>query len=160
MWYRIFSRLPCNDDKINKYEFDGLRIDTVPEVEKPFWKEIQNEIGIYTVGEVYNGDVGYVAGYQGAALDSVLSYPLFFQLRNVFANKNSAYNLQNVLNEYNQNFKDPSILGTRPLVQNVLIVGTFTGNHDQARWLNTNPDPMLFQNGLTYLFFGEGMCSP
>ncbi|MCX7284993.1 MAG: hypothetical protein NTX28_13265, partial [Novosphingobium sp.] len=37
----------------------------------------------YAVGEVFNGDVRYVAPYQ-QYLSGTLSYPLFFVLRSVF----------------------------------------------------------------------------
>lgn len=46
-----------------KYKIDGLRVDTVPEVPKDFWKEFAQSAGVYTVGECYNGDIGYVADY-------------------------------------------------------------------------------------------------
>jgi len=40
---------------------DGLRIDTIAEVEKPFWKELQEAIGMFAIGENYNGDISYVS---------------------------------------------------------------------------------------------------
>ena len=46
------------------YGFDGLRIDTVPEVSGSFWSGFNNAAGMYCVGEALNGDVGYVSGYQ------------------------------------------------------------------------------------------------
>jgi alpha-amylase len=84
------------------YGFDGVRIDTVPEVflsfysfflslflsffssllfffypsplnhsfkvDPSFWTLFQKAAGVYGVGEVYNGDVNYVASYQGVRL--------------------------------------------------------------------------------------------
>ena len=47
---------------IKVYKIDGLRIDTVPEVPKSFWAEFTKESGVYTVGEVFDGDMGYVSG--------------------------------------------------------------------------------------------------
>ena len=82
---------------VNTYGFDGIRVDTVPEVRgsaglldypcsippcpqvnKPFWKSFNQAAGVYAVGEVYNGNIQYVSGYQSQALDAVLSYPMFF----------------------------------------------------------------------------------
>merc|ERR1711871_1505608 len=63
---------------IFKYGFDGIRFDTLPEVKKPFWQDFNRAAGVFAVGEVNNGDVDLVSPYQGQALDSVLSYPLFF----------------------------------------------------------------------------------
>ena len=49
-----------------------------PQVNKPFWKSFNQAAGVYAVGEVYNGNIQYVSGYQSQALDAVLSYPMFF----------------------------------------------------------------------------------
>lgn len=46
---------------IQKFSFDGIRIDTVPHVKKDFWKEYAAAAGVYQVGEVLNGDIGYVS---------------------------------------------------------------------------------------------------
>jgi alpha-amylase len=35
---------------VTKYKIDGLRIDTVPEVPKTFWKQFSTAAGVYTVG--------------------------------------------------------------------------------------------------------------
>eukprot|EP00330_Aristerostoma_sp_ATCC50986_P007869 CAMPEP_0114598698 /NCGR_PEP_ID=MMETSP0125-20121206/21109_1 /TAXON_ID=485358 ORGANISM="Aristerostoma sp., Strain ATCC 50986" /NCGR_SAMPLE_ID=MMETSP0125 /ASSEMBLY_ACC=CAM_ASM_000245 /LENGTH=197 /DNA_ID=CAMNT_0001804771 /DNA_START=109 /DNA_END=703 /DNA_ORIENTATION=+ len=64
--------------------FDGLRVDTVEEVKPEFWKEYISEYaGVHAVGEVFNGDLDFVSGYQDY-LPGLLNYPLFFTLRNCF----------------------------------------------------------------------------
>lgn len=50
---------------INEYDIDGLRIDTVPEVPKAFWKNFTEAAGVYTVGEVFYPDWEFVASYAG-----------------------------------------------------------------------------------------------
>eukprot|EP00026_Physarum_polycephalum_P007939 Phypoly_transcript_08011.p1 GENE.Phypoly_transcript_08011~~Phypoly_transcript_08011.p1 ORF type:complete len:464 (+),score=43.48 Phypoly_transcript_08011:118-1509(+) len=126
------------------YGFDGVRIDTVPEVDVTFWKPFQQAAGVYGVGEVYNGDVNYVASYQGP-LDAVLSYPLFFTLRNTFESGQSLYNLQTTLQQYQSAFSDLDLLGT------------FIDNHDQPRFLNGNHDYKCYQNAITYVLIGQGI---
>ncbi|KYQ93843.1 putative alpha-amylase [Tieghemostelium lacteum] len=126
------------------YQFDGLRIDTVPEVHETFWTLYNEAAGCYAVGEVYNGDVSYVSYYQNY-LDAVLSYPMFFTLRNVFASQQSLYQLQSTIQEYQSSFKNMSLLGT------------FIDNHDQVRFLNVQPDYMLYQNAITYVLMAEGI---
>lgn len=86
--------------QVGGYGFDGLRVDTVPEVDMPFWKALQSAAGVYAVGEVFNGNVGYVAPYQGGALSGLLSYPLFFSMRAVFAQQQSMNQLQSTLKAY------------------------------------------------------------
>lgn len=80
---------------VAKFDIDGIRIDTVPEVPGWFWKQFSAASGVYAVGEVENGDPGYVGAYQkSGALPATLSYPLFFQLRNVFQQQQSMNALQ------------------------------------------------------------------
>eukprot|EP00298_Acanthocystis_sp_HF-20_P007586 c17147_g1_i1.p1 GENE.c17147_g1_i1~~c17147_g1_i1.p1 ORF type:complete len:479 (+),score=172.01 c17147_g1_i1:33-1439(+) len=131
---------------VSEYQFDGVRVDTVPEVDKSFWQEFQQSAGVYAIGEVFNGDANYVAPYQGGALDSVLSYPMFFALRNVFAYRNTDMSaLSNLFKQYNSVFKDPTILGT------------FVDNHDNARFLSLNNDYSLYKNALAYVIFARGI---
>lgn len=91
--------------------------------------------------QVFNGDPGYVASYQGP-LDATLSYPLFFvcarclsaarsnpdawprqTLRSCFGQQQSLYQLQNQLKSYSA-FSDPSVLGTFMCVASALLRGT------------------------------------
>jgi len=128
------------------YSFDGLRIDTTPEVPNIFWDAYMRSAGVYAVGEVYNGDVGYVSGYQQPTgpLPGVLSYPLFFTLRDVFAQQQSMWNLQSI-NEAYGSFSDLGLLGT------------FIDNHDQPRFLNQQSDLQLYKNAITYVLFSSGI---
>jgi alpha-amylase len=76
---------------VSDYKLDGLRVDTVPYVPKDFWTQFTQASGVYTVGEVFNGDMGYVAGYVGP-MSSLLNYPTYFRLKDVFLqNQNMRY---------------------------------------------------------------------
>ena len=108
------------DGLVHNYSIDGLRIDTVPEVKPGFWTEWQQRAGVYAFGEVFDQDVQYVAQYQGP-LNATLSYPLFFEMRDVFAYGNPMTKLHDLFNTYSQYFLDPTVLGT------------FIDNHDNAR---------------------------
>jgi len=129
---------------VSTYQFDGIRIDTVPEVDPTFWGEFNDAANCYAVGEVLNGDVNYVAPYQGP-LDAVLSYPMFFVLRNVFIHGQSFSSISQLLESYRNQFKDPSLLGT------------FIDNHDNPRFLSQTGDQFLYQNALTYVLTGQGI---
>jgi len=48
---------------VKTYGFDGIRIDTCPEVKKPFWKEFNVAAGVFAMGEVFNGDPAYVGPF-------------------------------------------------------------------------------------------------
>ncbi len=70
-------------DLVEKYNIDGIRIDTVPEVPKWFWSEFRKAAGVYQVGECFDARVDYIADYQNH-LDALLNYPLYYSLREVF----------------------------------------------------------------------------
>jgi hypothetical protein len=53
---------------VKEYAIDGIRIDTVKHVRKDFWPEFAERSGVYTVGEVYDGDTAYVKDYTGECL--------------------------------------------------------------------------------------------
>jgi len=129
---------------VTQYKLDGIRIDTAPEVPKDFWSEFTAASGVFGIGEVFDGSVQYVAGYQGP-IPSVLSYPLYFTLTNVFARQQSMYQLQSVNQQYQQYFKDPS------------VIGTFLENHDNPRFLNIQSDVQLYKSGLTYTLMCQGI---
>ena len=48
---------------IEEYDVDGLRVDTVPEVPKWYWDQFSAAHGVYAIGEVFNGNIDYNAGY-------------------------------------------------------------------------------------------------
>eukprot|EP01106_Pelomyxa_sp_JSP_P018331 TRINITY_DN82_c0_g1_i5.p1 TRINITY_DN82_c0_g1~~TRINITY_DN82_c0_g1_i5.p1 ORF type:complete len:363 (-),score=35.91 TRINITY_DN82_c0_g1_i5:581-1669(-) len=129
---------------MSTYGFDGVRVDTVPEVEKTFWSGFQSAIGAYAVGEVYDSRVSYVAGYQGV-LNGVLSYPMYFTLTGVFEYYNSMYNIESQVKSYASSFSDLNVLGN------------FMDNHDQKRFLNVQKDYWLYKNALIYNLYSAGI---
>jgi len=48
---------------VDKFDFDGIRIDTIPEVAKEFWSEYTESAGVFQMGECFNGDPWYVGDY-------------------------------------------------------------------------------------------------
>jgi len=48
---------------VSTYGFDGIRIDTIPEVPKSFWSEYGAASGVFQMGECFNGDPAYVGPY-------------------------------------------------------------------------------------------------
>jgi alpha-amylase len=112
-------------DLVQKYHIDGIRIDTVPEVPKWFWKQFQDAAGVYAVGEVFDGDMGYLAGYLGS-LNAVLNYPFFFWVRDTVFNFKDMTNLRNYYNEWSKRVDGNKL--------NYLC--NFVDNHDNARVLS------------------------
>lgn len=123
-------------DLVTKYDVDGLRIDTVPEVAADFWAEFQQAAGVYGVGEVFNGDVNYVAQYQGV-LDGTLEYPLFFNIKDWFIYGNSLFGARS-FNQSAEVFPDQGLLGV------------FIDNHDNPRFLSLTSNEMAFKNAIAW----------
>jgi alpha-amylase len=128
---------------VTKYGFDGLRVDTTPEVAKTFWYDYSKSSGVFTMGEVFNGDPDYVAGYQGP-LDATLNYPMYFKLKNAFQEKETMRNIHDGVTQ-NSVFPDVSVLGN------------FLDNHDNPRFLSQNGDTVVLKNALAYILFAEGI---
>lgn len=62
---------------ISNYSIDGLRVDTVYEVDKAFWPGFNTAASVYMVGEVDDGDAATVCGYQtSGGMMGVLNYPM------------------------------------------------------------------------------------
>ena len=131
-------------DLVKKYDIDGLRIDTCPEVPKDFWTDFQNAAGVYAVGEVFDGRVDYVADYQNH-VEGILNYPLRFLIYDVWHDGNSFYGLKQRLEDNKKAFKDVNLLGT------------FVDNHDNARFLYQNTNKNGFKAALLFGIFTEGI---
>ena len=108
---------------VDEYNFDGIRIDTIPEVSKDFWSEYGQASGVFQMGENFNGDPAYVGPYQGA-LTALFNYPMYYTIGDVFGSSKSMYGIRNRYDEEAQHFSDIDALGV------------FVDNHDNARFLN------------------------
>ena len=139
---------------VERYHLDGLRVDTVPEVPKWFWKKFNKACGIFQIGEVFNGNVEYVHSYQGP-LTSTFNYPLYFDLGDAFRDRDLTK-----LNEY--------YTKKRPIFQDgnyAEVLGVFIGNHDNARFLYQNQRTReqldmasmfsVFWEGIPVIYYGD-----
>jgi alpha-amylase len=74
---------------VTTFNIDGLRVDTIPFINKSFYTSLMQQTikpklnSTYLVGEVLNGDAGYVSGYANI-IGATLDYPLFFTLRGMY----------------------------------------------------------------------------
>jgi len=112
-------------DLVQTYDFDGIRIDTIPEVPKDFWTEYGQAAGVFQMGECFNGDPAYVGPYQNY-LTGLFNYPMYYTISDVFG---SGKNMGNIKNRYDaeaSHFRDIDALGV------------FVDNHDNARFLHNH----------------------
>jgi alpha-amylase len=68
---------------VQTYNFDGIRIDTIPEVPKDFWTEFGNSAGVFQMGECFNGNDAYVGPYQNY-VTGLFNYPMYYTIRDVW----------------------------------------------------------------------------
>jgi len=132
-------------DTIQKFNFDGIRIDTVPHVKKDFWKEYAQAAGVYQVGEVLNGNIGYVSYYTHDGLDATMNYPLYFTLKSVFNYKQSMYNIRS------------TFLNEAGAFADIDALGVFIDNHDNPRFLSITDSIPLFKSALTFVVYSQGI---
>jgi glycosidase len=145
---------------------DGIREDTWQYVPNSFWAKwtaaIKREYPNFrVVGEVKDGDPIHVSFFQGgrvrfdgvdSGLDSLLDFPLFYQLRHAFA---EGKNLDEV----------PKTLAKDYLYTNPEILVTLLGGHDDKRFMS-EPDAnvtglklahtfLLTTRGIPQLYYGD-----
>ncbi|KAI0376020.1 glycoside hydrolase family 13 protein [Hypomontagnella monticulosa] len=129
---------------VTEYSFDGVRIDTVKHIEKDYWPGFSSAAGVYTLGEVFDGNPNYVAGYANL-MSGLLNYPVYYPMNNFYQQKGSSQALVDMINQVSSLFPDPSALGS------------FLDNHDNARWLNSKNDLSLLKNALAYVILARGV---
>lgn len=129
-------------DLVIKYDIDGIRIDTVPEVPKWFWTKFRESAGVFQIGEVFNGNVNYVAGYQGC-LESVFNYPLYYSIFDGFCGS-----LKSI---------EKYLMNTRDVYPDPTVLGVFVDNHDNPRFLSRCGDRKKFENAVVFSLTWEGI---
>ncbi|KAI6781625.1 Alpha-amylase A type-like protein [Emericellopsis cladophorae] len=129
---------------VGEYGFDGVRLDTVKHVEKDFWADFSKAAGVYTIGEVWDGDPDYLAGYDGL-MGGLLDYATYYPMNRFYRQQGSSQDLVDMIDTVSQTFQDPAALGT------------FLDNHDNARWLNQRNDWALFKNALAFVVLSRGI---
>ena len=129
-------------DLVQKYNLDGIRIDTIMEVPKWFWDKFRDSAGVFQIGEAFNGDPGYVADYQNH-LDSVFNYPLYYKIKSSFCGS----------------FRDLEYywFNERKIFPAPEYAATFVENHDNPRWLHDCNDRSKFTNAVIFSILWEGI---
>lgn len=108
-------------DWVQNVGFDGVRVDAARSIPKPWLQQLQTSTGVPNFGEVFVGDVGYVAPYQNYQWGE-LDFPYFFTTRDTLAGDGDMNNLSNLFAQDGQ-------------YANANRLETFVDNHDRARFL-------------------------
>lgn len=130
---------------VDRYGIDGLRIDSVKHIEKDFHSMFEEAAGVFTLGEVYNGDPSYCLDYQHY-MSGIANYPLYFWMRRAFGESpGSFYELGNGINTI------------KSMAVNTSYLGTFIENHDQTRMPSLTSDRALIKNGIAFTIMMDGI---
>ncbi|TIA47190.1 alpha-amylase [Aureobasidium pullulans] len=152
---------------VSNYSIDGLRLDTVLQVEKSFWREFTKAAaGIYMVGEAFSPDSRIVCDYENY-LPGAMNYPLevgavvaksernadlgsstarYFPLVNAFSKPtNDISELARSIEDMSRTCADTSLLGS------------FSENHDNPRFPSKNGDIALAKNVITFTMLTDGI---
>ncbi|KAI7367802.1 alpha-amylase [Hortaea werneckii] len=130
---------------VSEYGIDGLRLDTVIQVETGFWAGFQEAAGVYMIGEANAEGAKYVCDYQDY-MPGVMNYGQYFPLVNAFkSTSGSISSLANTINSVKAECTDMS------------LVGSFSENHDQPRFASLNGDMALARNIITYTMLADGI---
>lgn len=130
---------------ISVFGVDGLRIDTVKHVKMSFWPGFRSAAGLYSLGEVFDSDTSYTCPYQGQ-LDGLLNYPLYYSTRQAFEDtKGSMWSLNSTITAIHQSCQDPTMLGV------------FSENHDNPRFLSQTNDTHLNMNMIAFTMLAGGI---
>jgi alpha-amylase len=129
---------------VKEYSFDGVRIDTVKHVQQDFWPDFANAAGVYSIGEVFDGNPSYLAPY-AKLMPGLLNYATYYPMNRFYQQTGSSQDLVDMMNTVSSTFPDPAALGT------------FIDNHDNARWLSVKNDQTLLTNALAFTILSRGI---
>ncbi|KAI4238033.1 MAG: hypothetical protein LQ349_001415, partial [Xanthoria aureola] len=130
---------------VSVFGVDGLRIDTVRHVEKSFWSDFNAAAGVYTLGEVFDGDITYTCPYQ-EQLHGLLNYPLYYSLTKTFEDASSKTTLlAAAITTIQASCRDPTLLAT------------FSENHDNPRFLSQRNDLNAQMNVIVFTILAGGI---
>lgn len=136
---------------IDQTGIDGYRLDTVKHVPQSFWRDFATAIhdrypDFYLVGEVFDGNHGYVGAYQNTGMDGLLDFPLYFPVREFINNDGPGTEVARAMRAA-ASYPDR------------MAMGTFIDNHDVARFIHQErrDRDAKVRLGLLYLFTYTGI---
>ncbi|KAJ7184194.1 alpha-amylase [Mycena filopes] len=132
-------------DLVETYSIDGLRIDAAKHVKPDFWPGFAKSAGVFCMGEVFDPVVANVASFQGASLDSLLNYPLYYALVAAFGLPGP----QNIT-------ALTTLLAQQSAYKDTTVLGNFLENQDIPRWHNFNAMTFSFMSdGIPIVYYGQ-----
>ena len=131
---------------VSNYSIDGLRIDTVRNVNPTFFPDFVSASSVYALGEIFDSSPSVVCPYQKTSLPGVLNYPLYYSLTSAFGSTSgNMAALATTLQTLNGSCSDTTLLGN------------FLENHDNPRFPSITSDIVLAQNAIGLSILSDGI---
>ena len=130
---------------VSNYTIDGLRVDSMLNVEPSFFPKWIASAGVFSVGEGAYGVTENICPYQNY-LDSVLNYPVYFPLIRAFSAPNGS--VSDLVSEMNS---------VQSACRDTTVLGSFSENHDQPRFASFTADISQAMNVVTYTMLADGI---
>ncbi|GFF36041.1 alpha-amylase A type-3 [Aspergillus udagawae] len=128
---------------VGNYSIDGLRIDAALHVNDNYVASFSKAAGLFTIGEVSNGDTSLVCKYENL-VSGVLNYPLYQPLIQAF----TAGNMLGLAE---------SIRAVQKDCKDFTLLATFVENHDLPRFASLVNDTTLAKNAMAFNILSDGI---
>jgi alpha-amylase len=111
---------------VANYSIDGIRIDAAKHVNTDYLAKVGKAAGVFSTGEVYEGDVNIACDYQNY-IPSIPNYPIYFAMIKTFTRGNTSA-LSNELEI------------AKDVCHDVTSLASFSENHDLPRFPSYTKD--------------------
>jgi alpha-amylase len=131
---------------------DGFRLDAVKHVPRFFWQKLCHDLHKFAgpdfllLGEVFSGEVDYVASYQNLGFNALFDIPLYYTIQRVFAQGSPITLLSDIAAANAAAYHD-------------VILSSLIDNHDVARFSYYAGEAVeqKIKLALTYLWSLDGL---
>lgn len=148
---------------VANYSIDGLRIDSVKDVDKASMPPFCEAAGVYCLGELSNNAGSYAYPYQNVLNGGgIINYPMYFSFNESFLYPATASMQDFAYNTYV--CANGSTCGSDGCTgcaacgcKDSTLQGTFTENHDNPRVAWANPDIQVAANAIVWTILSDGI---
>ncbi|KAJ4391689.1 hypothetical protein N0V93_005309 [Gnomoniopsis smithogilvyi] len=132
---------------IAEYDIDGLRLDTVEQLDSGALEAFTSASGVYVVGEAFDISTEQYALQVTMSGGGLMNYPLYTVANNTFVN----------VGEESMAELATAIAANRNDSIDSNLHGVFFENQDMPRIAATNTDTSIAQNSMAFTFLGDGI---
>lgn len=126
-------------DTVDKYQVDGLRLDSAKAIEPEFWTGFLQDAGVFAMAEYFDGDPAVFPSLLDT-LPGAMNYPVFYWIQRSLAS--AASDLTELMTG----------MRTMKSTMKTRTLGMFLDNNDQKRWAAVAPDMAITKNAMAFTY--------